>query len=203
RRLPSRRGGPGARGVGGGHGRDAAGIRPEQPALGDGDPARGDPTRPRAADRRAARRGGRGPGARERGSRGAEGRRARGLGGVGLEVVSADCTADGGEELERLAAGAAFAGVEFYSAYLDPSRPSLFDHLPDDTVILDFEPERQLVDARSLISETEMLAAAATGGAELPRGFELPIVPADRMAAVDAHPRLALTAGEADSAIDL
>ncbi len=70
--------------------------------------------------------------------------------------------------------------------------------------VLDFEPGRQESDARVLIEETGMLAAAEAEGAELPRGFALPIVSAERMQAVREHPRLELTAGEGvEGAIDL
>src|SRR4029077_3289358 len=108
------------------------------------------------------------------------------------------------EELERLGAGGAFPGVEFYSAYLDPSLPSLLEHLPEGLAVVDFEPGRQLSDARVLIEETEMLAAAESGGAELPRGFALPVVRAERLLAIPGHARLEITANEgADGAIDL
>ncbi|TMF44261.1 MAG: transcription-repair coupling factor [Chloroflexi bacterium] len=124
--------------------------------------------------------------------------------GVSLETLRADVRADWDEELERLAAGGAFPGVEFYSAYLDPTLPSLIEHLPEGLAVLDFEPGRQLADARVLVEETEMLAAAESGGAELPRGFALPVVRAERLQAIPGHARLEITASEgADGAIDL
>ncbi len=124
--------------------------------------------------------------------------------GVSLETLRADVRADWDEELERLEAGAAFPGVEFYSGYLDPSLPSLLEHLPDLLAVLDFEPGRQLADARVLVEETEMLAAAESGGAELPRGFALPVVRAERLQTIPGHARLEITASEgADGAIDL
>ncbi len=123
---------------------------------------------------------------------------------VSLETLRADVRADWDEELEKLEAGGAFPGVEFYSAYLETSLPSLLDHLPEDVAVIDFEPGRQESDARVLVEETSMLAAAEAEGAELPRGFALPIVAAERMGAVREHPRLELTAGEGgEGAIDL
>jgi len=123
---------------------------------------------------------------------------------VSLDGLRADVRADWEEELERLEAGGAFPGIEYYAAYLNPAKPSLLDHLDDRIAILDFEPGRQLADARVLIEETEMLAAAEAEGKELPRGFVLPMVGAERLRAVQSHPRLELTAGEgADDAIDL
>ena len=123
---------------------------------------------------------------------------------VSLENLRADVRSDWEDELARLESGAAFPGIEFYSGYLDPTRPSLLEHLPADMAVLDFDPERQIADARSLIAEAEMLAAAESGGGELPRRFTLPIVGADRLNDFAARPRLQLTAGEpAGPAIDL
>src|SRR5207237_4946759 len=114
---------------------------------------------------------------------------------VSFDSLRGDVRSEWEDELARLGVGAAFAGVEFYAAYLDPSRPSLLDHLPEGAVVLDFEPGRQLVDARTLLDETAMLAAAEAGGGELPRQFTLPAV--SRLAAFTATPRVAVTAAEA------
>jgi transcription-repair coupling factor (superfamily II helicase) len=122
---------------------------------------------------------------------------------LNLDALRPDVRGDWEDELARLEAGSAFPGIEFYSAYLDPERPSLLDHLPSGTVVLDFEAERQLADARSLIEETEMLAAAESSGAELPAGFRLPIVTLDRLDALSGHHRLRLSSGEVDGAFDL
>jgi transcription-repair coupling factor (superfamily II helicase) len=124
--------------------------------------------------------------------------------GVSMQGLRADVRADWEEEIERLEAGGAFPGVEFYGAYLSPSIPSLLDHLPENVVVVDLEHGRQVSDARVLVEETEILAAAEAGGGELPRGFTLPMVGVDRMDAVKSHPRLEVTAGEGDEgAIDL
>ncbi|HZK72913.1 MAG TPA: transcription-repair coupling factor, partial [Clostridia bacterium] len=132
---------------------------------------------------------------------------ARLRGSVSLESLREDVLDEWEDEIVRLEAGSAFPGVEFYSAYLNPARPSLLDHLPEGIVILDFEPDRQRADVRSLIEETEMLAAAEAGGGELPRGFTLPIVTLDRLdAGVAGRHHLRLIAGEAAAdaaAIDL
>ena len=123
---------------------------------------------------------------------------------VSLGTMRADVRGDWEDELVRLEAGAAFPGVEYYSAYLDPARPSLLDHLPEGVVVLDFEADRQRADARSVIEETEMLAAAEAGGGELPRGFALPIVTLDRLDDLSRRHRLRITAGEVDGdALDL
>jgi transcription-repair coupling factor (superfamily II helicase) len=116
--------------------------------------------------------------------------------GISLDGLRADVRSDWEDELVRLGAGSAFPGVEFYSAYLDPSLPSLLDHIPAEALIVDIEPDRQRADARSVIEETQMLAAAEAEGNELPRGFVLPIVPGHRLDAFGDRPRLHLTAGE-------
>ena len=121
---------------------------------------------------------------------------------VSFDSLRGDVRSEWEDELARLGVGAAFAGVEFYAAYLDPSRPSLLDHLPEGAVVLDFEPGRQLVDARTLLDETAMLAAAEAGGGELPRQFTLPAV--SRLDDFTARPRLTVTAAEgAAEALDL
>jgi transcription-repair coupling factor (superfamily II helicase) len=123
---------------------------------------------------------------------------------LAMESLRGDVRSEWEDELTRLEAGAAFPGVEFYSAYLDPTHPSLLDHLPSDAVVLDFEPDRQHAEARTLLEETDMLAAAEAGGKELPRGFSLPTVSVERLDDFGARPRVRLTASEAGpEAIDL
>ena len=115
-------------------------------------------------------------------------------GTVSLDRLRGDVRSEWDDDLTRLGEGAAFPGVEFYAAYLDPSRPSLLDHLPPTAVVVDFEPARQLVDARTLLDETAMLAAAEAGGGELPRQFVLPTV--HRLDDLGERQRLAVTAAE-------
>jgi transcription-repair coupling factor (superfamily II helicase) len=118
---------------------------------------------------------------------------------VSLDSMRGDVRSEWEDELTRLSVGAAFPGVEFYAAYLDPSRPSLLDHLPDEAVVVDFEPDRQRAEARMVLEETEMLAAAEAGGGELPRGFSLPSVGVDRLDDMAGRPHLVLRSGEATS----
>ena len=123
-------------------------------------------------------------------------------GTLSLDSLRGDVRSEWDDDLTRLGAGAAFPGVEFYAAYLDPSHPSLFEHLPESAVVLDIEPARQLVDARTLLDETAMLAAAEAGGGELPRQFQLAAV--HRLDDFGARPRLTVTAAEGSpEAIDL
>src|SRR5690348_5181001 len=121
---------------------------------------------------------------------------------VSLDALRGDVRSEWEDDLTRLGAGAAFAGIEFYAAYLDPSRPSLVDHLPSNLVVVDLEPRRQLTDARALLDDTAMLAAAETTGGELPKHFVLPIV--ERFDDFGHRPRLTVTAGEGEAeAVDL
>ena len=121
-----------------------------------------------------------------------------------LKALRADVAAEWEDDLTRLEAGASFPGIEFYSAYIERGRPSLLDHLPADTVILDFEPQRQLADVRTIEDETDMLAAAEAANGELPKGFELPAVEAARMRLDDRLGVLEVSVGEsAGEAIDL
>ncbi len=120
--------------------------------------------------------------------------------GAALDGLRADVRSEWEDDLERLASGASFPGVELYAAYLDPSLPSLFEHLPADLLVIDVEPGRQLAEARELERETLTLAAAEAGDGELPRGFVPPMVPVDRLVGVLAGAAPAGGAGGAGGA---
>src|SRR5207302_1239627 len=100
---------------------------------------------------------------------------------VTLSRLRGDVRSEWEDDLTRLEAGAAFAGVEFYAAYLDPSRPSLLDHLPSAAVVVDFEPGRQLAEARALLDE----AGVETPPAEVDLDLDLEVKPALLHAEVD------------------
>src|SRR5438552_18525357 len=119
-------------------------------------------------------------------------------------ALRADVRAEWDDDLSRLEAGATFPGVEFYAAYLERGRPSLFDHLPAQVVVLDFEPQRQLADARSITEDTTMLAAAEAENGRLPARFELPAVELSRLELDPARPAIEMSAGELDGeALDI
>ena len=121
-----------------------------------------------------------------------------------IMALRSDVRAEWDDDLSRLDSGATFPGVEFYAAYLDGGRPSLFDHLPEQVVVLDFEPQRQLADARSISEDTAMLAAAESENGELPAGFVLPAVELSRLALDAERSAIVVSAGEADgAALDL
>ena len=125
-------------------------------------------------------------------------------GSLDLGGLRPDVAAEWEDDLTRLESGASFPGIEFYSAYLERGRPSLLDHLPVGCVVLDFEPQRQLADVRSIEQETEMLAAAEAANGELPQGFELPAVGADRLTAAEREGVIEVTVGESTGqALDL
>lgn len=121
-----------------------------------------------------------------------------------LEDLRADVRSEWEEDLERLAAGGAFPGVELYGAYLDSRLPSLLDHLPANAVAVDLEPDRQLASARGLEAETLMLAEAESGDGELPRGFLPPMVVVERLREPAAGRSLfTASASDLDGGIDL
>jgi transcription-repair coupling factor (superfamily II helicase) len=130
----------------------------------------------------------------ERGAAAVAGLRA----GAPLDALRADVRSEWEEDLEKLEGGAAFPGVELYGAYLDPRLPSLLDHLPDDVVVVDLEPERQLADAREHQDETVMLAEAESRDGELPAGFIAPMVRVDRITDLGGRGRSVLTASAAE-----
>jgi transcription-repair coupling factor (superfamily II helicase) len=125
--------------------------------------------------------------------------------GAALDGLRADVRSEWEEDLERLAEGGAFPGVELYGAYLDTRLPSLLDHLPENAVVVDLEPDRQLADARELQDETLMLAEAESRDGELPLGFVPPMVGVDRLADLGRGGRSVLTASasEVEGAVDL
>jgi transcription-repair coupling factor (superfamily II helicase) len=123
---------------------------------------------------------------------------------LSLDTLRGDVRATWEDELTRLEAGAPFPGVEYYAAYLDPSRASLLDHLAPGTVILDFEAKRQVGDARSVLEDTTMLAAAEAEGGELPKGFALPAVDFKRLVDLPRGHVASITSGDSDErSIDL
>ena len=122
--------------------------------------------------------------------------------GAALASLRPDVRADWEDELTRLAAGTSFAGVEFYSAYLEPDLPSLFDHLPADALLIDIEAGKQLAEAAQLSDEARDLVTAEARDGELPVGFRLPLVAVDRLAGGERS-RLELSAGELDDSLDL
>ncbi|HLZ93902.1 MAG TPA: transcription-repair coupling factor [Candidatus Dormibacteraeota bacterium] len=125
-------------------------------------------------------------------------------GSLDLGALRPDVAAEWEDDLTRLEAGASYPGIEFFSAYIERSRPSLLDHLPPGAVILDFEPERQLADARSVHEETSMLAAAEASNGELPKGFVLPAVEVERMTFDAGSSVVEITVGESSGdAIDI
>ena len=122
--------------------------------------------------------------------------------GGGLDGLRSDVRSDWEDDLTRLAAGASFAGIEFYSAYLDPTLPSLFDHVPAAALVVDFEASRQLAEVRELEKETLGLTQAEAVDGELPASFRPPIVASAKLSP-NTRWRVSVTAGEDEEGSDL
>ncbi|MDR0359428.1 MAG: transcription-repair coupling factor [bacterium] len=124
--------------------------------------------------------------------------------GAALDRLRPDVRDDWEEDLERLAQGSAFPGVELFAAYLDTRMPSLLDHLPPGTVVVDVEPGRQVTAVVEAEQETVTLAAAEARDGELPEGFQPPVVPADRLAveSPDRHV-VRVSVSDLDGGLDL
>ena len=121
---------------------------------------------------------------------------------LSLDHLRGDVRAEWEDDLARLGAGSSFPGVEYYAAYLEPSLPTLFDHLPEDALVIDLEPERQLAEVRELEQETTGLSDAEAADHELPPGFRPPMAGAHRLGG-EGWERIRITSGESEGAVDL
>ncbi|TME77252.1 MAG: hypothetical protein E6I47_13690, partial [Chloroflexi bacterium] len=74
-------------------------------------------------------------------------------------------------DIERVRSGAYFDGIEGFQAYLDPSQPTLFDHLPQDALILSLDGRRSLTQAEQREQELQELVAVEIERGELPHGL--------------------------------
>jgi transcription-repair coupling factor (superfamily II helicase) len=122
--------------------------------------------------------------------------------GADLGRLRGDVRADWEADLERLAAGGSFPGVELYAGYLEPGLPTLFDHLPAGIVVVDLEPERQLAEVRQLEDEVLGLGQAENRHGELPAGFRLPMVPVARLESPGSGFRVEVSASDFSGALE-
>src|SRR5258708_6567595 len=74
-------------------------------------------------------------------------------------------------DIERVRSGAYFDGIEGFQAYLDPSQPTLLNHLPSDAVILSLDGRRSLTQAEQREQELKELVAVEIDRGELPQGL--------------------------------
>jgi transcription-repair coupling factor (superfamily II helicase) len=74
-------------------------------------------------------------------------------------------------DIERVRSGAYFDGIEGFQAYLDPSQPTLLDHLPQDALILSLDGRRSLAQAEQREQELQELVAVEIERGELPKGL--------------------------------
>jgi transcription-repair coupling factor (superfamily II helicase) len=72
-------------------------------------------------------------------------------------------------DIERVSSGAYFDGIEGFQAYLDPSQPTLLNHLPPDAVILSLDGHRSLTQAEQREQELQELVAVEIERGELPQ----------------------------------
>src|SRR5207247_7595394 len=79
-------------------------------------------------------------------------------------------------DTERVRSGAYFDGIEGFQAYLDPSQPTLLDHLPADTLILAIHAGRSLAQAEQREKEVAELVAVEGDRGELPKGLRAGLV---------------------------
>src|SRR5207244_11903054 len=79
-------------------------------------------------------------------------------------------------DLERVLSGAYCDGIEGFQAYLDPSQPTLLDHLPAGTLILAIDARRSLAQAEQREKELAELVAVEVDRGELPKGLRTGLV---------------------------
>src|SRR5438477_890914 len=79
-------------------------------------------------------------------------------------------------DIERVRSGAYFDGIEGFQAYLDPSQPTLLDHLPAGTLILAIDARRSLAQAEQREKELAELVAVEVDRGELPKGLRTGLV---------------------------
>src|SRR5207244_9813577 len=82
-------------------------------------------------------------------------------------------------DIERVRSGAYFDGIEGFQAYLDPSQPTLLDHLPAETLILAIDGRRSLAQAEQREKELAELVAIEVDRGELPDVLRTGRVPID------------------------
>src|SRR3989442_3075225 len=74
-------------------------------------------------------------------------------------------------DIERVRSGAYFDGIEGFQAYLDPSQPTLFDHLSQEALILSLDGRRSVTQAEQREQELQELVAVEIERGELPQGL--------------------------------
>lgn len=65
------------------------------------------------------------------------------------------------QDIERLRQGMYFSGLERYRSLLYPDRPTLFDHLPDNSVVVWADPNRAHMQIERLINDDDAMREAA------------------------------------------
>ena len=107
-------------------------------------------------------------------------------------------------DIERVRSGAYFDGIEGFQAYLDPTQPTLLDHLSPEALILSIDPQRATAQAQQRESELAELVATEVERGELPRELRSGLVSVATLQ-TKARSFRSLSVGRAgeDDAIDL
>ncbi|HVH65984.1 MAG TPA: DEAD/DEAH box helicase, partial [Candidatus Acidoferrum sp.] len=107
-------------------------------------------------------------------------------------------------DIERVRSGAYFDGIEGFQAYLDPTQPTLLQHLPADALILSLDPRRSLAQAKQREEELNDLVGVEVERGELPQRLRTGLVSIDSLQAAARSWRLLDIARASDvGAIDL
>ena len=107
-------------------------------------------------------------------------------------------------DIERVRNGAYFDGIERFQAYLDPTQPTLIQHLPADALVLSIDPRRSLAQAEQREKELGELVAVEVERGELPKHLQSGLVPIASLRQASAAWRtLDVTRTEEPDGIDL
>src|SRR2546421_459272 len=75
-------------------------------------------------------------------------------------------------DVERVRNGVYFDGIEGFQAYLDPTQPTLIDHLPPEALVVCLDARRSLTQAHQREQELAELVATEIERGELPQGLQ-------------------------------
>ncbi|HEY9288081.1 MAG TPA: transcription-repair coupling factor, partial [Candidatus Dormibacteraeota bacterium] len=107
-------------------------------------------------------------------------------------------------DIERVRSGAYFDGIEGFQAYLDPSQPTLLEHLPADALILSIDARRSATQAQQRESELAELVQTEVERGELPRGMRSGLITTATLATkASAFRSLAIGGAGDEGTVDL
>ncbi|HYM49416.1 MAG TPA: transcription-repair coupling factor [Candidatus Limnocylindrales bacterium] len=107
-------------------------------------------------------------------------------------------------DIERLRANAYFDGIEGFQAYLEPSCPTLLDHLPADALVVTVDGVRTMAQAEDRERELIELVDMEVERGELPGNLETGLVPVVALRErIEGRRTLDVTRTEAPGSVDL